>query len=91
MILNLIYDNDSGYLYYSLKDLCTKKSIDFNAFNMSIYKDRKKGFKIKGGFSARLNPFAVIYNEDNEPVKAFYTEAGKCSLDEITKTLNTIL
>lgn len=51
-------------------------------YDPNIYKDRKKAFKLKGSYGARLDPFAVIL-EDGEPIKAFYSEANECTIDNI--------
>ena len=53
---------------------------------VKFLKERKKGYKIKGSFSARLNPFIGVYNND-KPVKGFYSEANECTIDNITKYL----
>ena len=54
-------------------------------------KERKKAFGLKGSFSARLSPFAVLYNSENNPVRAFYSEVNECTLDNIINNLNKYL
>lgn len=59
---------------------------EFKTFDEEHYKEKKEAFKIKGGFGARLTPFCVIY-KDKEPLKAFYSEAGECTLSRIVEYL----
>ena len=49
-------------------------------------KSKKEAWRIKSYYGAKLDPFAVIL--DNEkPIKAFYTEAEDV-IDSLTKYLN---
>ena len=89
MILKVVYDNNSQTLVDKLKSvLLNYPLIKMESYNEGLFKERKKAFKIKRGFSARHTPFAVLINNDSEPVVAFYSEANTCTIDEILKTLN---
>ena len=46
---------------------------------------------MKGGYSARQNPFAVLTSIEGTPLKAFYTEAYECTIDNIEKTLDSFI
>lgn len=50
---------------------------------------KKKGYKIKGKFGARLDPFVGVF-VDNIPVKGFYSEVSECNIDNIKTYLNEI-
>ena len=50
-----------------------------------MYKERQKAFKVKGGYGARQTPFAVATLEG--PLKAFYSEDGSCTIENIIKWL----
>lgn len=39
---------------------------------MNTLSGRKAGFKIKGAYGARKNPFCLV--EDEKPIKVFYSE-----------------
>lgn len=86
MTLKLVYTNDSKMLYSSIIDMLRNyPSIKLEAFNEDIFKDRKKAYKVKGAFGAKLAPFAVLI--DDKPIKAFYSEANTCTIEEISKLL----
>ena len=89
MILKVVYDNNSQTLVDELKSvLLNYPFIKLESYHEGLFKERKKAFKLKGGFSARRTPFAVLVNNDSEPVIAFYSEANTCTIDEILKALN---
>ena len=48
---------------------------------------KKDSWKVKGGFGAKLTPFAVVY-EGEKPLKAFYSETGEDVIDSLIKYLN---
>lgn len=48
---------------------------------------KKDSWKIKGGFGAKLTPFAVAY-EGEKPLKAFYSETGEDIIESLIKYLN---
>ena len=50
-------------------------------------KSKKEAWRIKSYYGAKLDPFAVIL-DDEKPVKAFYTEAEDV-IDSLIKYLNT--
>lgn len=51
---------------------------------------RKKGYKIKGKFGARLDPFVGVF-EDDVPIKGFYSEVSECNIDNIKHYLHEII
>ena len=89
MLLEISYNDDSQELVKQLeKELQKFTNVEFKSYHEGLFKERKKAFKLKGGFSARRTPFAVLVNNDSEPVIAFYSEANTCTIDEILKALN---
>lgn len=89
MILKVVYDDDSQTLVNGLNEILQNYPfVELETYHEGLFKERKKAFKIKGGFSTRHTPFAVLINNDSEPVMAFYSEANTCTIDEILKTLN---
>lgn len=83
MNITVVYNDDNTIK--RLEDTNFKVSPLFTFIDDRTYEGRKKAFKVKSSLAARLSPFAVIYNEDNEPIKAFYTEASD---DIITDLIN---
>lgn len=58
----------------------------FNFVDSLAKKSKKEAWRIKSYYGAKLDPFAVIL--DNEkPIKAFYTEAEDV-IDSLIKYLN---
>lgn len=87
------YDDFSETFFNNLKKLIESEYalIEVTGFHENILKERKKAFKLKGGFSARKNPFVVFFDCDNIPVKAFYSEANECTIDNIKKVLDSFI
>ena len=85
MELTVVINNDSLSLYKEIKEKLENTSLKIKCYNEDIYKDRQKAFKVKGGYSARKTPFAV-YTDDG-PKKAFYSEDGSCTTDNIINYL----
>lgn len=69
--VTLVYDKDSDKELFLNSNLSIEPIIEL--YNMNTLDGRKKGFKIKGIWSAKKNPFIVI-SEDNKPIKCFYSE-----------------
>ena len=89
MILKVVYDDNSQMLINKLKSILSNYPlIELESYHEGLFKERKKAFGLKGSFSARLSPFAVLYNSENNPVKAFYSEVNECTLDNIIDNIN---
>lgn len=89
MILKVVYDDNSQMLIDKLKSILSNcPLIELESYHEGLFKERKKAFGLKGSFSARLSPFAVLYNSENNPVKAFYSEVNECTLDNIIDNIN---
>lgn len=81
----IVYDNKKDKEFISLIDY--KFPIFFQYINMNTTKGRKEGYKIKSHFAARLNPFAVVLDDSNKPIKVFYSEAENV-ISSLTKYIN---
>lgn len=84
MTVYIVYNNDNQIK--PIEDAFKASSI-FVFIDEQTTKGKKKGFKLKGSWGARLTPFAVVYNDEDKPVKAFYSEAD----NDIIKSLITYL
>lgn len=91
--LNVAYDNNSELFYQTLKTVMDTvyPNIKFEAFHENKLRQRTKAFRVKGGYSARKTPFAVILDIENKPIKAFYSEVEECTVDNITSYLDSYL
>lgn len=87
MILKIVYNSDLHESFY--KELCQfldANSIKYESYDSKFLKDRKKGYKVKGAFSARLDPFVGVYKNDS-PIKGFYSEVKECTVNNIIEYL----
>jgi hypothetical protein len=86
MKLQLSYNDES--FKKKLEDLINEKYpfVEFESFNENLFKEKKKAYKLKGGYSARMTPFALL--TEDKLVKAFYTEAQQCTIENILNTIN---
>lgn len=91
--LTTVYDENSENYFNSLKDLVKRKYplVELIGFHENTLKGRKKAFQTKGSFGARQTPFAIMVDLDKNPIKAFYSEANECTVDNIEKTLDSFI
>lgn len=91
--VKVVYDDSSELFFNDLKELIEAKYalIEIIGFHENILKERKKAFKLKGGFSAKKNPFVAFFDPESVPVKAFYSEANECTIDNIKKVLDSFI
>ena len=78
MFLKITYNNDSQELINKLKEI-----IDVESLNEDSYSSRKKAFSFKHTWGAKKTPFAMLYNEENTPIMAFYSEDNNCNFETI--------
>ena len=67
----IVYDKKSDIDLF--KNTSFKDTFLVEYYDMTTRKGQKDGYKLKGEWGARNNPFCIIYNED-KPYKAFYSE-----------------
>lgn len=67
-------------------------TIEVIAYNEDHYKEKKDAYMLKASCGARLTPFCAIYDDDKNLIKAFYSEVGECTINNIIEYLkNDIL
>ena len=90
--LSMAFDESSQDLYKDLSILLDKyPSVDFIAYHEGLLKERRKAFMLKGGYSAKLTPFAVLFDLDRNPIKAFYSEVGECTVKNIKQYIDQFI
>lgn len=91
--LHVAYDKNSEEFYQKLNNLMSTKypQIKFEAFHENKLRQRTKAFRVKGGYSARKTPFAVLLDIENKPIKAFYSEVEECTIDVIPLYLDSFI
>ena len=92
MLLKIAYNDDSERLIKQLKDYIKDfPLIELEAYHEQIFKERKKAFALKGEWGTRQSPFAILIDNDNIPVVAFYSERCECTLDKIIEALKSYI
>lgn len=91
--LSIAYNNDSKDFFQATSELLKNdySQVALSGYNENAFKSRNKAFKLKGGWSARMTPFALITDEEGNPLKAFYSEAEECTIDNIKFYLDTLI
>ena len=91
--ITVVYDDNSEDFYNELKEIIETKYplVELIGFHENKLRERSNAFKTKGGWSARLNPFAIAIDNERKPIKAFYSEAKQCTVDNITKCLDSFI
>lgn len=81
----VVYNNDNV-----LKRLggTFKVSPFFHFIDSRTVNGQKEAFKLKGSWGARLDPFAITFDED-KAVKAFYSETGENVVESLITFLNS--
>lgn len=82
--LSIAYNDTCVQILEDLINLLkTYPNVNLTSYNESTLKGRRKAFMLKGGYSAKLSPFVVIYDIDKNPLKAFYSEVEECTVENI--------
>lgn len=89
MQLKVAYDDNSEQLVAGLKEsLVDFPMIELEAYHEQLFKERKKAFAIKNEWGTRMTPFAILIDNNNVPVIAFYSEQGNCTKTKILEALH---
>jgi len=70
----VVYDDNKDKELLDKIDLGVPFFIDY--VNTRTLKGRKEGYRIKGPWSAKFNPFIELYDENDKIIKVFYSEVG---------------
>lgn len=68
----IVYDNTEQLTLFK-QSTFSKINPLVEYINMNTKEGRKNGFKLKGEWGARANPFCIIFERD-KAIKAFYSE-----------------
>lgn len=93
VLLTVVYNESSEKFYDNLKELIARKYplVKLVGYHEDILKERKKAFGVKGSYAARQTPFAVMFDVEDKPIKAFYSEVNECTVDNIEHNLDSII
>ena len=92
MILTICYNDSCESFENVLHQLIEENfsNITVISYNESFYDEKKKAFKIIGGYSARMTPFVLLTEDDKKYIKVFYSEDNSCTIDNIIKFIKSI-
>jgi len=65
----ITYDEDD-----QIKELTNYS--DIQLIDSRTKKGKKEAWKLKSHWGAKIDPFVLVTNNENVPIKAFYSEAG---------------
>lgn len=90
MELHIAYKNEElvNQLKHELKQF---PLIELVSYSTDVYPERKKAFKLKGGFGARKDPFGVLFDTEHKPIIAFYSETNDCTCEKIIAALKNFI
>lgn len=89
MILKVAYDYSSEKLITELKEVLEKfPLVNLETYHENLFKERKKAFSLKNEWGTRKAPFAILIDNDQNPVIAFYSEQGNCTSTKISEALH---
>lgn len=88
MQLKVAYDDNSEDLVNKLREaLIEFPLVELEPYHEQLFKERKKAFAIKSEWGTRLSPFAILIDDNQDPVIAFYSERKDCTADKIIEAL----
>ena len=87
--VTFVHNSFDNVFRNKLRTFCEEHYIGFDSFNEDFKKNVKQALGLKRKFAATLIPFATI-DVDGTTVKAFYTEADECTLDNIKNYLKQL-
>ena len=85
--LEITFNNDCEDFKSKIVDLVANyPNLVFHAYNEWHYKEKQKAYKLKGGYSARMTPFA-LFRDNTHPIP-FYSASVDYTIDNIKEILN---
>lgn len=88
LILYVCYNDKSKELPQQIQDKYPELKVI--SYDENHYAEKKKAYKIKGGYSARMTPFMLLLGEDKSYKKAFYSEDNSCTLANLEQWLTSM-
>lgn len=82
--IRIVYDDPS--ICNRIKDAHFKDGYLFDFIDIGSKHGRSKGYKLKGNWGARKNPFVAIYDGD-KCIKCFYSEASNDVISDLIQYL----
>lgn len=93
MLLKVAYNDNSEQLISDLKEVIPEKYafLKLEAYQEELFKEKKKAYALKYTYGTRLSPFAILFDNEDKAVIAFYSEDNNCTFDKITDALDSYI
>lgn len=93
MEFKISYNNNSIDFVNEIKTILSNEFplIDVKTFNENTYSEKKKSYRHKNSFGAKMCPFSTLTDNDKRVVAAFYSENNKCTVDNIISYLKKVI
>lgn len=88
LILYVCYNDNSKELPNQIQD--KHPELKVISYDENHYTEKRKAYKIKGGYSARMTPFMLLLQDDKTFIRAFYSEDNGCTLNNLEECLNSL-
>ncbi len=88
LILYVCYNDASKELPIQIQDKYPELKVI--SYDETHYAEKRKAYKIKGGYSARMTPFMLLLGDDKSYKKAFYSEDNNCTIENLEQCLNSL-
>ena len=93
LFLKIAFNDESKELVNTLEKLIPEKfpTVSLETFHEEVYKEQRKARMLKSTWGTKHTPFAILINEENNPIKAFYQEEDNCNLTKILEVLTSLI
>lgn len=92
MVLKIAYDDNSEKVVSEIRNMLREfPMVELETYHEQIFRERKKAFALKNEWGTRIAPFAILVDDDKNPVIAFYSERKECTVDNIIETLKKFI
>lgn len=88
LVLHICYNDNCKDLVNQIQE--KYPDLKIHSYNENHYAEKRRSYRIKGGYSARMTPFMLLLGDDKSYKKAFYSEDNKCNLENLEQCLNSL-
>jgi len=86
MKVKIVYDNTKDRELIELVEFSTPFFIEY--IDARTRNGKKEAHQIKSEFGAKMNPFVVIYDDEDKFVQCFWSESGNAA-QQLVKAIKT--
>lgn len=92
MILTVCYNSSCENFPKEVETFCAE-NFPYTiviSYSEDLFNEKKKAYKVKGGYSARMTPFMLLTTDEKAYVKAFYSEDNGCTINALKTFLSNV-